>query len=643
MAAPSGIVWGDIYGDNRGRIGIYTAVSNTATTTSVNVQVWLWTRYSAYDSTNTLYYDCGIGVTAASTSVGSVSFNHSTNSSWSTNNQTKILDKSYTYTRGKSAATYTIYSKLQGVDWVGAIMHAKASFTVPALASYTVSYHANGGTGAPSAQTKWHGETLTLSSAKPTRTGYSFTGWVSSAQNQAYAAGAFYGHNESTTMVAQWQANTYPVTYDANGGTGAPAAQNKTYGTDLTLSSTIPTRANYNFLGWATSSSATTAAYSAGGKYTANTAATLYAVWELAYTRPRITDFSVERCDAGGNLIDTGTYARVKFDWATDYDCLEIAVTWASSGDSGSQIIAASGRSGSVNAVVGGDISADLTYTVSVTVGDGNGNTSVNSTLNGTAFAIDFRAGGKGVAIGKPSEKDGFEVGMTQYDRFGALVGNGLAAYTGGGDAGIDPDTTLEGLCLTSHTNAPQGLGTFYFIHTVFYNAKSASAARAQFAYPYNKNGSSYHRVYKSGEWMPWESQALASYPVGSYYISANDTSPASLFGGTWHRIESRFLWAAPATSTLGLTGGESTHTLTIDEMPSHNHDTLYGGRFFATRGNTTGEASGLTTGSAFSSSDATFAGAGVRRDEYTASAGGGKAHNNMPPYVNVAIWRREA
>lgn len=643
MAAPNGIVWGDIYGDNRGRIGIYTAVSSTATTTSVNVQVWLWTRYSAYDRTNTLYYDCGVGVTAANTSLGSVSFNHSTNSSWSTNNQTKILDKSYTYTRGKSAATYTIYSKLQGVDWVGAIMHAKTNYTVPALASYTVSYNANGGTGAPSAQTKWHGETLTLSSAKPTRTGYSFTGWVSSAQNQAYAAGAFYGHNESTTMVAQWQANTYTVTYDANGGTGAPATQNKTYGTDLTLPSTIPTRANYNFLGWATSSSATTAAYSAGGKYTANTAVTLYAVWELAYIKPRITSLSVERCNADGTLSDTGTFARIRFDWATDYDCLEIAIAWVSSADNGSKIINASGRSGSVNEVVGGDISADLTYTVSVTVGDSNGNTSVNSTLNGTAFAIDFRAGGKGVAIGKPSEKDGFEVGMTQYDRFGALAGNGLAAYGGGGDAGIDPDTTLEGLCLTSHTNAPQGLGTFYFIHTVFYNTKSASAARAQFAYPYNKNGSSYHRVYKSGEWMPWESQALASYPVGSYYISANDTSPASLFGGTWHRIESRFLWAAPATSTLGLTGGEMTHTLTSDEMPSHNHDTLYGGRFFATRGNTTGEANGLTVGGSFSSTDTTFAGAGVRRDEYTASAGGGKAHNNMPPYVNVAIWRREA
>jgi len=72
---------------------------------------------------------------------------------------------------------------------------------------------------------------------------------------------------------------TYTITYDANGGTGAPASQTKTYGTALTLSSTKPTRSGYEFLGWSTSSSATTAAYTAGGSYTANASATLYAVW----------------------------------------------------------------------------------------------------------------------------------------------------------------------------------------------------------------------------------------------------------------------------------------------------------------------------------------------------------------------------
>lgn len=75
---------------------------------------------------------------------------------------------------------------------------------------------------------------------------------------------------------------TYSVNYNANGGSGAPAGQTKTYGQTLTLSSVKPTRAGYNFLGWATSSTATTATYQPGGSYTTNAGTTLYAVWQVA-------------------------------------------------------------------------------------------------------------------------------------------------------------------------------------------------------------------------------------------------------------------------------------------------------------------------------------------------------------------------
>lgn len=228
--------------------------------------------------------------------------------------------------------------------------------------------------------------------------------------------------------------------------------------------------------------------------------------------------------------------------------------------------------------------------------------------------------------------KNDFKFNVPVYDKFNTLFGNGLAAYTGGGDAGIDPNTTLEELCLTSHSNAPQGLGTFYFIHTAFYNTKSTSSARAQVAFPYNKLGPMYHRYYASGAWSVWQSSALSSYPVGSYYISANATSPASLFGGTWHRIESRFLWAAPASSTLGATGGEQTHTLTANEMPSHTHNIEYA----ASGGYKSGKMS--IPGYAAADNVATYGSINS-----VVATGGGAAHNNMPPYVNVAIWRREA
>ena len=149
--------------------------------------------------------------------------------------------------------------------------------------SYTVSYSANGGSGAPSSQTKTHGVTLTLSSTKPTRTGYSFLGWSTSstATSATYSAGGSYTSNSSATLYAVWSPNTYTVSYNANGGSGAPSSQTKTYGVTLTLSSTKPTRTGYTFKGWATSSTATSASYSAGGNFTTNASTTLYAVWSI--------------------------------------------------------------------------------------------------------------------------------------------------------------------------------------------------------------------------------------------------------------------------------------------------------------------------------------------------------------------------
>lgn len=64
----------------------------------------------------------------------------------------------------------------------------------------------------------------------------------------------------------------------------------------------------------------------------------------------------------------------------------------------------------------------------------------------------------------------------------------------------------------------------------------------------------------------------LASYPVGSVYTSSKPTSPAELFGGTWEPIQDTFLWCAGPKHAAGTTGGEETHTLTVDEVPSHAH-----------------------------------------------------------------------
>ena len=144
-----------------------------------------------------------------------------------------------------------------------------------------VTFNANGGTGAPSAQTKIYGTVLTLSSTIPTRTGYTFQGWAkSSTGSVAYPAGGSYGVDEAVTLYAVWKANTYTISYNANGGSGAPASQTKTYGKALTLSSQLPSREGYDFRGWAKTSNGTVS-YLPGGSYTENSGVTLYAKWEL--------------------------------------------------------------------------------------------------------------------------------------------------------------------------------------------------------------------------------------------------------------------------------------------------------------------------------------------------------------------------
>ena len=147
---------------------------------------------------------------------------------------------------------------------------------------YTITYNANGGNGAPSNQIKKHGENITLSSVKPTKTGYTFTGWNTSSNGSgtSYSSGGTYSNNSNVTLYAQWKVNTYTITYNANGGSGAPSNQTKKHGENITLSSVKPTKSGYTFNGWNTSSNGSGTSYSSGGIYSNNSNVTLYAQWQ---------------------------------------------------------------------------------------------------------------------------------------------------------------------------------------------------------------------------------------------------------------------------------------------------------------------------------------------------------------------------
>lgn len=119
-------------------------------------------------------------------------------------------------------------------------------------------------------------------------------------------------------------------------------------------------------------------------------------------------------------------------------------------------------------------------------------------------------------------------------------------------------------------------------------------------------------------------------YPVGSIYMSANNVNPATLFGGTWQKLEGRFLLGAGSGYTLGTTGGEATHKLTENEMPSHNHSISISG--YSTQRGVIGEGTGVISD---------FVNDPVSGN--TGAKGGNAAHNNMPPYLAVNMWKRTA
>ena len=140
-------------------------------------------------------------------------------------------------------------------------------------------------------------------------------------------------------------------------------------------------------------------------------------------------------------------------------------------------------------------------------------------------------------------------------------------------------------------------------------------------------------------------------YPVGSIYMSVKSTSPATLFGGSWTQLKDRFLLGAGSTYTAGNTGGASTVTLTVDQMPSHNHGARlnnngghnhvfwFGGGANSGNGGQIPVANSRWGQDLAGQTDGSHDHGGITVD----NKGGGKSHNKMPPYLVVYMWKRTA
>lgn len=185
-------------------------------------------------------------------------------------------------------------------------------------------------------------------------------------------------------------------------------------------------------------------------------------------------------------------------------------------------------------------------------------------------------------------------------------------------------------------------------------------------------------------------------YPIGSIYMSVNEVNPTNFLGGTWEQIKDKFLLSAGDSYSAGSTGGEATHTLTIDEIPSHTHtftgtavntgnqsanhthsipalsgstnetgahthdmsneyrvnmtvgsgSNTYGincysaGQKLATSSNGNHKHTVTTTASTTGANSANHTHS-VTAKGTNANTGGGSAHNNMPPYLAVYMWKR--
>ena len=477
----------------------------------------------------------------------------------------------YTINKGTSSKSIAYSARLRSDSGYASGERSSGTgyATVGALSSYKITYNSNGGSGAPGQETKYYGITKQLSSTIPTRTGYTFVKWNTKADGTGtnYNPGANYTSNSAVTLYAIWSIITYTVSYDANDGSGAPSNQTKSYGVDLNLSSTIPTRTDYTFKGWATSSSGAVT-YQPGDTYTGNSDIILYAIWEVAYIRPRINNLNIFRCDSNGVANDSGSYLKVNFSWEIDIPNLFVYLHYEEAGTENWQIVNIvynqnRGYSGTIDVKYNLSLSSDKSYIAKILVHDKKGSQygtySADISIGTISYPIDIKAKGKGVAFGKAAENnDMFDVNYTTIFRKQVrfLNMNFIKKFI---------------------------LDTFY--------------------------------------------------PVGKLYISTDPTDPSTFLGGYWERLKDRFLLAAGDTYAAGSTGGEATHKLTVNEMPSHRHEKLY-----STNGTErkAGYGTGTThTGTLNQMTNTTF------ESLNTGYTGGGQAHNNMPPYIAVYVWKR--
>lgn len=418
-----------------------------------------------------------------------------------------------------------------------------------------------------------------------------------------------------------------------------------------------------------------------------------YTMKVKAYERPNVTALTVHRCSADGTENEQGEYIRVVFSAAvTDIGGLgknapKYKLRYKKTSAASYTEVAFSALAGKYSVTSQAYIFAadsGSSYDVEVVAEDSHA-TTTRSTSASTAFTImNWGADGTSMGVGKVAERPNtMEVALDMrttgaHEHLGnrfCLSSPGVAAEDGYvlmaritvTAANADTPITFvfsrraAATPMTVHVQLKNSTATASDLNTIRYEGTNYGAflikAGALIWDLYVLKGSEWDTITLQDWWTSptMESRVTVTfpgtlvstlpgdyykatpamldnlrdyiYPVGSVYICYSHVSPADLFGGTWVRIENAFLWGVDSKGTIGQTGGAKTHTLTLDEIPAHSHGSVYSQHVDATK-----LYPWLTT----SSSPPSLAYGAV-------PAGGGAAHNNMPPYVQVSIWRRTA
>lgn len=297
-AAGTGTAWGLT------SAGVYESGKSWTWTYTKNITLYAqWTINSYYlDVNHTLdgtsisnsltagvgTFDVAIGGSVVSDDVGDYHTQHNYGTSYSV--QDIKAKPGYTANSSTTSGTIPASNKSVVLSW--------------STNSYILTYDANGGTVSTTSKSVKYGEEYgTLPT--PTRVGYTFNGWYTAASGGTQVSSGTLMGAANTTIYAQWTIIENIVTYNANGGSGAPASQKKNYGDSLIISSTKPTLAGYLFQGWAKSQTATVPDYQPGDIYSDNESVTLYAVWLVGtkigftFTSP---NYTID-CDSSGKAI----------------------------------------------------------------------------------------------------------------------------------------------------------------------------------------------------------------------------------------------------------------------------------------------------------------------------------------------------